>query len=391
MILSETSKFKLFYFIRFFGDAFFYPFMTIYFLHKGLTEDKLGILLAITPITTILVNPLWNYLVKDAKISRIVLQLMTIIEGIIIILVTRVNGFELIALLIGLIAFFCSPYVSIQDGFTATFCNKNGIEYSSIRIYASIAYVIATLIAGYLSQYFGYEVMFLTAGFFFALTAIITIWIRPIDSVKNQTDIEIPKRDFKSLIKNKNFYKYLVFYTLVLGAVRIGDSFFGMFITGNLGLSNVGYGWVYSAFVLVEVIALRYMTMKGNQFSEKKLIVFASITFIVRFLIYFLNVPLFVIIAATLLRGLGWGIVLYVHIKYVLAIVKVQNVTTAILIITLVFSIFIGIGNFVTGHFVKAFGYQWLYFILTCLITLGLVIFLIFTPKLQSLNLETRK
>ena len=182
MNTNETFKFKLLYFIRSLGDGFFYPFMSIYFIQKGMSEDNLGIILAITPITTILVNPLWNYLVKDSKVSRIVLQVMTVIEGILIILITKVTGFELIALLIGLIAFFCSPYVSIQDGFTATYCNKNKVEYSSIRIYASIAYVIATLIAGYLGSYFGYDVLFFVAGLFFGLTALINIWIKPIES-----------------------------------------------------------------------------------------------------------------------------------------------------------------------------------------------------------------
>lgn len=383
MRFNETLKFKLFYFIRFFGDAFFYPFMSLYFINKGMTEDKLGILLAITPITTILVNPFWNYIVKDSRISRIILQIMTIVEGLLIILVTRVTGFELIALLIGLIAFFCSPYVSIQDGFTATYCNKNGIEYTSIRIYASIAYVIATLIAGYLVQYLGYEILFLTAGVFFGITALINFWIHPIDA-KVTIKEDRPKRDFKALLTNKDFYKYLIFYTIVIGAVRIGDSFFGVYITGDLGLSTIGYGWVYSGFVLVEVIVLRFMSLKGNQFSEKILIIIASVAFLIRFLVYFIDVPLYVVIGVTLFRGVAWGILLYVHIKYIVKIVKLENVTAAILIITLIFSIFTGVGSWLTGAFVKTYGYQWLYLILTGLIMFGLVIFLVFTPKLRS-------
>lgn len=383
MNTTETFKFKLFYFIRFLGDGFFYPFMSIYFIQKGMSEDNLGIILAITPITTILVNPLWNYLVKDSKVSRIVLQVMTVIEGILIILITKVTGFELIALLIGIIAFFCSPYVSIQDGFTATYCNKNKVEYSSIRIYASIAYVIATLIAGYLGSYFGYDVLFFVAGLFFGLTALINIWIKPIES-KSTSQEQLPKRDFKSLLQNKDFYKYLIFYVIVIGAVRIGDSFFGVYITGDLGITSIGYGWVYAAFVLVEVIVLRFMTVRGNLYKEKNLMIIATSTFLLRFLIYFIEAPVEVVILATLLRGVAWGIVLYVHIKYVINIVKLENVTTAILIITLLFSIFTGVGNYLTGSFVRVNGYPLLYLILAGLILLGFISFLVFTPKLRS-------
>ncbi len=387
MVYNETLKFKIFYFVRFFGDAFFYPFMSIYFISKGMSDSNLGIILAITPITTVFVNPLWNYLVKDSKISRYVLQVMTLIEGILIIFITRVTGFELIALLTGLIAFFCSPYVSIQDGFTATYCNKNKIEYSSIRIYASIAYVLATLIAGYLGSLVGYDLLFLFAGIFFGITALITVWIKPIDLKNDRVEIT-KKRDLKSLLKNVNFYKYLFFYVLVIGSVRIGDSFFGVYITRDLGLTSIGYGWVYSAFVLVEVIVLRYMSIKGNTFSEKNLMIIASLSFIVRFIIYFLPVPLEIIIISTMLRGLGWGIVLFVHIKYIINIVKVENVTTAILIVTLLFSIFTGVGNWITGLFVKENGYPLLYLILAGLITLGFTSFLIFTPKIRSTEIN---
>ncbi len=387
MVYNETLKFKIFYFVRFFGDAFFYPFMSIYFISKGMSDSNLGIILAITPITTVFVNPLWNYLVKDSKISRYVLQVMTLIEGILIIFITRVTGFELIALLTGLIAFFCSPYVSIQDGFTATYCNKNKIEYSSIRIYASIAYVLATLIAGYLGSLVGYDLLFLFAGIFFGITALITVWIKPIDLKNDRIEIT-KKRDLKSLLKNVNFYKYLFFYVLVIGSVRIGDSFFGVYITRDLGLTSIGYGWVYSAFVLVEVIVLRYMSIKGNTFSEKNLMIIASLSFIVRFIIYFLPVPLEIIIISTMLRGLGWGIVLFVHIKYIINIVKVENVTTAILIVTLLFSIFTGVGNWITGLFVKENGYPLLYLILAGLITLGFTSFLIFTPKIRSTEIN---
>ncbi|HRX91473.1 MAG TPA: MFS transporter, partial [Candidatus Izemoplasmatales bacterium] len=179
MKMSETFKFKLFYFIRYFGDAFFYPFMSIYFVSKGISDSDLGLIFAITPITTILVNPFWNYIVKDIKTSRLILKIMTVIEGAMIITMTQISGFEMYALIVSIIAFFCSPFINIQDGFTATFCNNEKIEYSSIRIYASIAYVVASAIAGSAILWFGYESVFIISGTFFILTSLIVFWLKP--------------------------------------------------------------------------------------------------------------------------------------------------------------------------------------------------------------------
>lgn len=384
--MSETVKFKLFYFLRYFGDAFFYPFMSMYFIYKGIGEEKLGIILAITPITTILVNPFWNYIVKDMKISRFVLKIMTLLEGLFIILMTQVNGMELYALLIGLIAFFCSPFISIQDGYTSTFTNIQKIEYSSIRIYASIAYVIASAIAGFIIQYIGYTLPFIISGVFFGLTALIAIWIKPIEK-----DVNIEKkkeRDLKALFRNKNFFKYLIFYTLVIGAVRIGDSFFGVFLINKTSLSLSGYGLLYAAFVSVEVLTLRYLTLKGHLYKERNLMMLASLLFVIRFVTYALYLPLEVMLLFTLLRGISWGTVIYTNIKYLIKIVKLENITAAILIMTLAFSLFTGVGNFIFGKLINVIGYQWLYFMAVCLIFVGFLVFVFFPSKTNE-NMES--
>jgi len=380
----ENSKFKFFYFIRYFADAFFYPFSSLYFLQKlGANSDaQLGLLLAITPILTIVVNPIWTYFVKDMKVSRIILQVMTVVEGILIFAITQVSTLEAYAIFIGLIAVLCSPYISIQDGFTATFANNNKLEYSGIRIWASISYVVATLIGGYLGVYVGYDVLFLCAGILFALTAFIAIWIKPLE--KPSQDMVKPKRDIKQLLRNVEFYKYLVFYTLVIGSVRIGDSFFGIYLTDKFNITSIDYGLLYAAFVTVEVVVMRLIMTKGSQYSDKLLFIIAGGMFVFRFLIYMLEPPLPVIYAVTLLRGAAWGIILYAHIKFLIKIVRVENVTPAILIVTLLFSIYTGVGNFVSGIFVENYGYPNLYLVNMILIFAGLLVFIVFTPRIRT-------
>jgi len=385
---SEIFKYKLFFFIRYFGDALFYPFMSIYFIAKGISEQQLGIILAITPIATVIVNPIWNYIVKDTRISQIVMRVMTLIEGVLIIAITQVSGFELYALLVCLIAMLCSPFISIQDGFSATFANENQIEFSSLRIYASIAYVIATAIAGFLILFLGYEFLFIISGVFFLITVFISWWIKPLDKAKDQS--ERPKRNFQALMRNKEFFKYLLFYTLIAGTIRIGDSFFGVYVTNDMGLNTNWWGIIYAAFVLLEVIVLRFLTLKGYQFSEKKLFLIANVLILFRYITYSLNLPLPIIIITTMLRGVSWGIYLYAHMKYIIKIVKMENITMAILIVTLLSSIYAGVGSVGAGWVINVFGYQVFYLVLTGLITIGLIAFLVFTPKVDQINSDSK-
>lgn len=383
---KETQKFKLFYFFRYFGDALFYPFMSIYFISKGLGEGQMGIILAIIPITTILVNPVWNYIAKDTRISQLILKIMTVLEGLFIILITQVSTFEIYAILIAMIGVFCSPFISIQDGFTATFTKENGMEFSAIRIYASIAYVIATTLAGFIAKYLNYEIMFMASGVFFLLTSLIAMWIKPIHPAQDSAGL--PKRDLRSLFQNKEFFKFLLFFTLVAGAVRVGDSFFGIFMTDKLGLGAIWYGVLYSGFVLVEVITLRYLTLRGNLIDERKLFLIGTVAFLLRYLAFCFPLPLGVVIAFTMMRGLSWGIYIYAQIRYISRIVKVENITAAILIVTLLYSIFAALGNLLGGWLIETVGYYKFYIVQTVLIFLGLVSFLVFTPKINPSQIK---
>lgn len=377
---KESLKYKLFYFFRYFGDALFYPFMSIYFVSKGLTEKELGVILAITPILTVIANPLWNYVVKDSLISQKVLKWMTVIEGILIIAIAEVSGFELFALLISLIALLCSPSLSITDGFSATYSNMRQLNFSSLRIWGSIAYVVATIIAGLLILVMDFEYLFILSGIFFLLTALIGLWIKPLEKAENAA--LKPKRDFRSLMKNVNFFKYLAFYTIVLGSVRVGDAFMSVYMTKEQGISSTWWGVLFSAFVFTEVLTFQYLIRHG-QLNEKKLIIIASALFGVRYLTIALNLPLPIIIAASLLRGISWGIILDTHFKYIIKIVKMENITTAILIVTLLYSIYSGVGNMLAGSFIEQFGYANFFILLTALILFGLASFLVFTPKIN--------
>ncbi|NLZ61358.1 MAG: MFS transporter [Acholeplasmataceae bacterium] len=221
----------------------------------------------------------------------------------------------------------------------------------------------------------------------FILTMLIVMWIKPFKEESQRQSA--PKRDIKALLRNKEFYKYLVFYTLMIGAVRVGDSFFGVYMTSVKGLDTIQYGLLYAAFVLVEVIFIRILINKGQLISEKKLMIVSAALFLFRFVAYSLIDDLVALAIITMLRGVAWGIFLFANVRYVVKIVKVENVTSAIMILTLTFSVFTAIGNFLFGKLLKTLDYSWLYLILAGIIGLGFVVILMFSPKTNKIQEQT--
>ena len=174
----------------------------------------------------------------------------------------------------------------------------------------------------------------------------------------------------------------------MIGAVRVGDSFFGVYMTSVKGLDTIQYGLLYAAFVLDEVIFIRILINKGQLISEKKLMIVSALE-LFRFVAYSLIDDLVALAIITMLRGVAWGIFLFANVRYVVKIVKVENVTSAIMILTLTFSVFTAIGNFLFGKLLKTLDYSWLYLILAGIIGLGFAVILMFSPKTNKIQEQT--
>jgi len=152
-------------------------------------------------------------------------------------------------------------------------------------------------------------------------------------------------------------------------------------VTSAKGMNPIGYGLLYSGFVAMEVVIMRVMLYRGHGAKEQNLLILASGLVALRFMLYGLDLPLSVISVITLLRGISWGIVIYAHLRLVIKIVGLENVTAAILILTLVFSLFAAGGNWLFGRLIKTLGFNILYFSCAGLLVLGIITMLIVPPK----------
>ena len=88
--------------------------------------------------------------------------------------------------------------------------------------------------------------------------------------------------------------------------------------------------------------------------------------------------------AFSLLRGAGYAILLSSHVRYILKIVKVENITKAIVVCSISLSIFTASFNPLAGYIYENFGFNYLYFILLGIGLLGLVVFIFCKPSKES-------
>lgn len=378
--MIEEKKYKLLTTIRYFGDACFYPFFSLYLKSAGLVESRIGFILSITPIISIIINPIYSFLCKNLKQTKKILEIITIVEAFIITLIGFSSDFYIISILTILLAIFGSCHYGLLDSITVVFASSNNVDFSKIRIYGSIAYIIATSLGGIVIDVIGYRTSFIIAASLFILSGLIYHVIKPLEISHNKQE---EKGSYKEVITNKKLILLLIFYTLLNSTNYSVDSFLSVFFS-SLGVSSGQYGFIYSYYVVFEVITLLILPKLHKKPKSEILFIIASILFSTRLLSYYLQLNIFWIVLFTSFKGIVNGIILYTFYTTVLEIVGKKNTTIAILLFNLVHAIYIAIGNNIFGKLIETNGYKDLHlvgFIISLLALLLSIIRLIISFK----------
>ena len=346
------------YVIRYFADALFFSFYQVYILSKGLSEDKLGVITGIMPIVVILANPFWNMTIKNINSNKKIMQIMTIIEGIFIIIFGSVSTFEIFMLIAIGIAILDQPFYSILDGYTTIFGKENKTEFAKIRKYGSLAYIVGASLGGIFIAKLGYQITFIISGMLYFIPLVTFGLIKPFKINESNNKKDKSYESIKKLFKNKEFIFYSVIYVVMFGTAYIASNFFNPYMVKIKGISEVYLGYIKAYEVIFEVITILILTKFGKNLKESNLYIFISIFYLSKILPIAFNLPTSLIIIIAGFHGIGFGSLIYVHYNHVLKLVGEELTTAAILFITILNAIYTCLGNVLIGYSIRYNGYN---------------------------------
>lgn len=372
--MKDKLIIRLLYFVRYFGDSLFYSFFQLFLYSRGLSESKIGIIIALTPIMTILVNPFWNFVSKDANVNCRIMKIITVIEGLLIIIMGNLDTFEIMAVVTAMIAIVGSPFYSLFDGYTATFAEFNQMEYSKVRRIGSLAYIFGCSLGGILISFIGYTAVFFISGLLFILCCVLFFLLKPLPLCNAETR----KRDYKDVLTNKKFYLYLLFYVTTFSIATLGDNFFGVFLNKERGITDTMYGQIVSAWVIVEFVVMIILSKLPDTFKHYYLYIMIGLIYVIRLLAVGLNLPTPILIGIAVLRGVSMGTILHIHLKHLRGIIGLENITAGILIIAVVSAIVLALGNASCGYLIESFGYQKTFMWLGMIVLVSTICYIIY-------------
>jgi len=241
----------------------------------------------------------------------------------------------------------------------------------------------------------GFTIIFICAGLFRFISSRFLNRMHPTEDkeyilklVKEKEKDTVLKSFKKIILKDKVFFKFLIFIILSYIGIHLATSYVTYFVLNSLGYTTVQYIWWKIAFILGMVLSLSYWGYVSDKYSSIKVLQISSL-----FLPFFLVVPAFfysdysLMVASIFAAGVIFGAFNLGVINYLYKNIKRDLIghssyffiiqATAILVGTLLGAWII---NIATNYYVSEFKALIFLFIIT--------MFFRFIPFFYSLTLE---
>jgi MFS transporter, PPP family, 3-phenylpropionic acid transporter len=170
---------RLYYFAFMGGWGFILPFMNLFYISLGFNGKQIGLISSTSAIVGMLVSPVWVSEVKSRPQARYMLQIALILGALGYYVIGRQNYFPLIILVVFLHSLAASGIMPLSDSMAVTVAQESGLGYGSVRVWASMGWIISLLSSGRLVAHFGFIAGFIGTCLMWLIAAGLMFFIHP--------------------------------------------------------------------------------------------------------------------------------------------------------------------------------------------------------------------
>ena len=158
--MTQMLKPKLFYFLYFWGLSALFPYFALYYESLGLTGPQVGILMALTPLVTLVGAPLWSGLADATRRHKAILLIATVgtMAGAWGLL--QADTFSTLLPLVVLYALFMAPILPLMDSTVLALLGDRREAFGRQRTLGSLGPALAGPLITALTGRFGLRVPF---------------------------------------------------------------------------------------------------------------------------------------------------------------------------------------------------------------------------------------
>ena len=296
----RLSGFYFFYF-AFVGVAS--PYFGQYLQQLGFSAFEIALLVSQMQLMRIVAPNVWGWLADHGGRRLAIIRLTSWLSLLAVVSFYFVSGFWAWWIALGAMAFFWSASLPLFEGVTLDQIKANGGDYSRIRLWGSVGFIVTVSGAGWLLDRVPLDSirgMLLAMLFGLLVFALLT---RDPFAPHPSTD----RRPLWPVLRSRRVGALLAACFTMSAAHGAFYLFFSIYLAG-LGYSQTAIGLLWSLGVLAEIVVFIFMAPLFRRFSTRSILLACFAAAIVRFLLTAWAAEwLALLILAQLLHALTFG------------------------------------------------------------------------------------
>jgi PPP family 3-phenylpropionic acid transporter len=226
----------LYYFAYFAANGALFPYYTLFYKSVGISEQAIGVLVALPTLVTLFASPMWSGLADALRLHRRLLPLALVATTIAVALLMQSQTFAALAAFVLLQAFCAAPIISLADNAVMEMLGDQKHLYGRLRVWGAVGFGITALASGALIDRFGFQASLAI----YVTLMLVTVWV--------STHLPAPElatppllRDLGQMLTNQRWMIFLASLFLVGACSAILNSFFVLHMQ-SIGASAATFG-----------------------------------------------------------------------------------------------------------------------------------------------------
>ena len=355
---------RAYYFAFMGGWGFILPFINLFYVSLGLSGTQIGTIVSVSSIVGLIVSPILVTEIKKRPQARGILQTSLMLGAVVYFLLGRQNAFLPIVLLVFLQSLVGSGVIPASDAMAVHVSEEAGTGYGSVRVWASVGWIITVLISGWLIERKGFEAGFLGVSLMWLTGALVTLLIHPRYFV-SPNYAERHKSNLRTALKHITRDRTLLGYAIAL--ICMGFLNNGVLQFENVFLSQLGASkqLISVAGILSAIVELPFMIYADRcirRVGAHRVLLFAVTMTLFQRAVVLLIPSIATIMIVRFIGGIAFSFLTIASVFLISSRTNPNETGTVLAIFTVTLS---GLVNVlaapVSGAIFDAIGARWLY------------------------------
>lgn len=301
--MSPVARATAAYIAYFTAVGAYWPYIPVYYRGLGLDLGTIGLLAALAAATQLVASPAWGAITDRFPRSRLILPAAVFLAASAATGLAMARDLPLIAACVLLLAIGLSGVSPMLDARTLDLLGADRIRYGQVRAWGSVAFIVTAGLVGLLIDRQGNGILFAIYVPGLVLTALVSLTFPR----GRRTRSISPLRGAWDLFRQRTMGLFLLGALLTWMMLTAVNAFFSIHLIAlGAPAQTVGLAWIVGA--AVEVPLMWAFPMLAKRFGMERLLVAATVAFVLRAASYAVVTDPTALVALTALEGFGFGL-----------------------------------------------------------------------------------